>query len=369
MTDDFDPRPERTLYYRRLIERLIASPELEVTLVHAKAVPDEPLYAQTREVIMPRVQLPFGSRFVAFLRYCLTTEDRYDIVHWLKPRIFPFFWLFPARRIIVMAHGGGDVFVPGIWTLSRRIFNWTMIYFGNRIHTLIAVSEYANKEIVYAYRAHPEKVVTIYNPVDPLYTQPFSETVEAEIRREHGLREPYFFSISRFRLHKNIGRTVEAFVRYRTEHPESREHLALGGGSLDEFETAYGPLLDSPYTKDIHFLGYIPSEHLPALYRGATALVFISLNEGFGLPVVEAMACKTPVIVSNVTSLPEIAGDAGVIVDPQSTSDVAAAMSRVALDEPFRRQLVERGYKRSTFFTWDKNFASVLALYKRALSQ
>lgn len=368
MTDDFDPRPERTLYYRRLIEHLITRDDIQLSLVHSQKLPGEPLYEKVREVLMPRVQLPFASRFVSFIRYCMTTPDSYDVVHWLKPRVFPFFWLFPAQKRIIMAHGGGDVLVPGIWTFSRYVFNWTIRLFQRKIHALIAVSEYANKEIIYAYRVPPEKVVTIYNYVDKMYLQPFSKTAEERILHEYGIAEPYFFSISRFRAHKNIGRIVKAFLQYRSENPESRELLVLGGGSRKEFEGTYGALPDSPFVRDIRFLGYIPGDHQPALYRGATALVFISLNEGFGLPIVEAFACKTPVIVSNVTSLPEIAGDAGIVVDPHSTEDVKNAMARIARDENVRSSYAQKGYERSLYFTEEKTFASVVNLYHSLLA-
>lgn len=364
MSHELDVRPERTLYFRRLIEGLLEKDEFDLTLVHFEKMPDDPLYTRTREVLIPRVRSPFASRFFSFIRYCLTTRDTYDIVHWFKPRIFPFFWLFPARHTTVMAHGGGEVFVEGIWTMSRRIFVYTVQWFQKYIDVMIAVSEYANKEIVDAYHFPPEKVITIYNAVDPIYLAPPNERFETGVRREYGINgASYFFSVSRFRLHKNIGRIVHAYVEYRSKNSASDELLVLGGGTIKEFEEVYGKLPDSPFVKDIRFLGYIPVDHMPALYRGAQALIFVSLNEGFGLPIVEAMACGTPVVVSSVASLPEIAGDAGIVVDPNDTSALATALSELR-DPDRRKTMMERGLVRSQFFTWEKTVQKTIDLFQ-----
>jgi glycosyltransferase involved in cell wall biosynthesis len=106
-------------------------------------------------------------------------------------------------------------------------------------------------------------------------------------------------------------------------------------------------------TSAVHFVGVVPEEKLPSLYRGAEALVFASLYEGFGLPVLEAMACGTPVITSNTTAMPEIAGDAALPVDPTSVEQIAHAMDRIVSDEPMRRQLREKGLARAAQFSWN----------------
>jgi len=367
MADEFDRRPERTLYFRRLIERFIEDPTIELTLVHPKPMPDEPIYSQVREVILPRVQLPFATRFVSFIRYCLTTKDEYDIVHWLMPRPFPFFWLFPAKKRVIMAHGGGDVLLPGMRTFAREVFNYTIIWFQKHIDAMIAVSEYANKEIIYAYRMPPEKVRTIYNPVDPMYDTLPTDLERTEVLKRYDLIDtPYFVYIGRFRLHKNTGNLVRAYLTYREQHPDARELLVLGGSAREEYERTFGVLPQSPYAKDIHFIGYQASEYLPALYQGAVALVFVTLNEGFGLPVIEAMACGTPVITSSTTSLPEVAGGAGIIVDPKNPNAIADALGLVVRPE-VRSLLKQRGLERSKLFTWDATYKATITLYRDLL--
>lgn len=368
MTDDFDPRPERTLYYRRLIEYLLEQPSIELSLVHSRSVPDEPLYKKAREVIMPRIQLPFASRFVAFLRYCLTTKDSYDIVHWIKPRIFPFFWWFPARKQIVMAHGGGDVLVAGVWTMARRIFNWTIILFQKYIDAFIAVSEYANKEIIYAYHVPPEKVFTIYHYVDELYTSLPDDASVAGTLSSYGITpKSYFLCISRFSPHKNIRHLVLAYIRFREQNPDAREILVFGGGRRQDYAHTFGEMPDSPYAKDIRFLGYVPAEHLPSLYRGSVALSFVTLNEGFGFPIIEAFACGTPVITSSVTAMPEVAGNAAILVDPTDVDALAQALALVK-NPDVRATMIARGSQRCRIFTRERSFQAILDLYRSVLS-
>jgi len=367
MADEFDRRPERTLYFRRLIEGLLADPTIELTLVHSKSMSDEPLYQQAREVLLPRIELPFATRFVSFIRYCLTTRDTYDIVHWLMPRPFPFFWLFPAKKHVITAHGGGDVLVAGTKTFARRVFNYTIRWFQKHIDVLIAVSEYANKEIVYAYHVPPEKVKTIYVAVDPLYYEPRTDAeVQAILTGYNVHRNTYFFFTGRFRLHKNVGNLVQAYLLYREQNPDKNESLVLTG-TKESFEKVFGPVPSSPHARDIHFIDYVPAEHLPALYTGAVALSFVTLNEGFGLPVIEAMACGTPVITSSVTALPEVAGDAGIIVDPHSPEALAEALALITKDERVRTTLIKRGLARAKYFTYTRSIRETIALYRNLL--
>lgn len=365
MADEFDRRPERTLYFRRLIESLLKEPSIDLTLVHSKRMPGEDAYQKAREVLLPRIPLPFGTRFLSFIRYSLFTKDRYDIVFWCMPRVFPFFWLFPAKHQVVMAHGGGDVLLPGIWTLSRIIFNYTLIWCQRFVAVMVGVSDYANKEIQEAYRMKPEKVRTIYNAVDPLYAQPPSDAEVARVRERYAIGAgDYFVYLGRFRVHKNVGHVVNGYLRYREEHPLAREILVLGGSFKDEYERTFGTVPSSPFADDIKFIGYVHAEDLPGLYRGARALAFMSLNEGFGLPVIEAMAVGTPVITSSVTSLPEVGGDAAIILDPHDVEGLAAAFHTVAADQAARAAMIERGFAHSAKFTWEKTLQGWMSLFR-----
>lgn len=367
MADEFDRRPERTLYFRRLIEGLIEDPTIDLTLVHPKPMPDEAIYKQVHEIILPRIELPFATRFVSFIRYCLTTKDEYDIVHWLMPRAFPFFWLFPAKKRVIMAHGGGDVLVPGMRTFAREVFNRTLIWFQKYVDAMIAVSEYANKEIIYAYHIPPEKVKTIYVAVDPMYFESrLISDIDLVLSEYKLARNAYFFFTGRFRFHKNVGNLVAAYVLYRQNNPRCTELLALSG-TQEEYIKTFGSLPNSPYVSDIRFIGYVPAAHLPSLYQASVALCFVTLNEGFGMPVIEAMACGTAVITSSVTALPEVAGNAGLIVSPHSPNELAQAMARISSNNEFRAELIRRGLERSRLFTYERSVRETVNLYRNLL--
>lgn len=365
MAEVFDRRPENTLFPRRMIEAQLANKDIELTLVHYRPMPDEPLYKQAREVLITPMRLPFAGHFFAFLRYCLTTKDEFDIVHSFTARLYPFFWLFPAKHRVVMAHDGGERLAPGKWTIERFTFVAMMILFQKYVDAIVAVSEYANKQIIYAFFVPPEKVHTIYPHLDETYSILPSDATVRDVLPAYGLSfGNYFTYIGRFRIHKNVGNLIEAYLRYRECNPKSTELLAVGGGTKQEYESVFGSLRSSPFTSDIHFLGHIPNEHMPVLYKGARALVFVTLNEGFGVPIIEAMACGTPVITSSVTSMPEVAGDAALIVDPHNPDALAEAFRLLSKDAALRAELIRRGNERCRFFTWEKVLQKTFNLYK-----
>jgi glycosyltransferase involved in cell wall biosynthesis len=368
ITDLLDRKPERTPYYRRLITELLKDPSFELTLIHYEPNPDQPLYKQAREIILPRIQLPVATRFVSFMRFCLTTKERFDIVHWFMPRVYPFFWLFPAKKKVIMTHGGGDILSPtDIWSWSRTIYNYTLIWFSKYVDAMIGVTGYANREIMYAYGVPPEKVFTIIPSLDQMYDPPPSDEHVHSVLKKHNLKKgTYILYMGRFRLHKNVGNLVHAYIKYREANPHTNEHLVLAGSKKDEYLRSFGEIPESPYSSDIRFVGYIETEDMPSIYCGATALAFVTLSEGFGMPILEAWACKVPVITSNVTAMPEVAGNAAIIIDPHDPEVYAEALALVHKPE-VRNTLIERGIKRCRFFTMEMSTAGWVAVYKKVL--
>ena len=367
-TDEIDIHKERCPYYRRLIEQLLKDPSIDLTLMHSKSNPDQLLYRQAHEIILPRIELPFASRFVSFIRFCLTTKERFDIVHWLHPRVFPFFWLFPAKKKIIMAHAGGDVLSPtDIWSWSRFVFNYTLIWFSRYVDAFLAVSNYGNREIMYAYKVPPQKVFTVFPAVDQMYDPlPSDEHIRSTVKK-YGLEKgQYILFLGRFRLHKHVGHLVRSYIRYREEHPDAKEVLALAGSTRAEYVRSFGELPASPHTADIKFVGYVETEDVPSIYGGAMVVSFVTLSEGFGMPIIEGGACKVPIITSNTTASPEAAGDAAIVVYPYDVQALADAFVLVRKPE-VRQKLIERGFARSRFFTIEMTTESTVAVYRHVL--
>lgn len=213
-----------------------------------------------------------------------------------------------------------------------------------RAERILTVSEFTRKEIIDWSGVPEEKVVNVGNGVEDTY-RPVGDS--------YGLAFPYLLAVSNRKPHKNELRIVEAFAKANLD---SRLHLAFTGQPTPKLAQW---IENQGVTARVQFLGAIQEASLPALYRGAEALIFPSLYEGFGLPIVEAMACGTPVVTSNVTAMRETAGDAALLVDPRSVEEITQALEQVVGDSSLRQQLKERGVRRATQLTWERTSCKV----------
>lgn len=232
--------------------------------------------------------------------------------------------------------------------------------------TVITVSESTRNDLVRLLDVPAEKIAVIPNGVSPAFRQRILKKDLAEVRERYRLPENFFLSISSLEPRKNLQNLLKAY-RLLPEEVTSACRLVLAGAGNRVFADAglEAELARIPGGR-VHILGYVPSEDLPALYRLSTTLVYPSLYEGFGLPVLEAMAASTPVISSNRSSLPEVAGHAAALVDPESVEELAAAMELIATDSGTRNLLIERGKKRSAQFSWEKTAKKTLEVLKDA---
>jgi len=200
--------------------------------------------------------------------------------------------------------------------------------------------------------AHGEQFV----PLDPPAVEP--------VVRRHGLApHDYLLFVGNIEPRKNLTAVVEAYDRVRRTTPFT-PRLAFAGSAGWKNRPLYRAVAGSPFSADIRFLGHVPDPDLPALMNGALALVYPSIYEGFGLPPLEAMACGTPVITSNRSSLPEVVGDAALLVDPDDRVALAGAMARILEDPCLREDLRERGLKQVERFSWDETARLTLDVYE-----
>ena len=184
-------------------------------------------------------------------------------------------------------------------------------------------------------------------------------------KSEFRLQNPYFLYIGRLDPYKNVSRLIEAFASLPSNH---EYQLWLAGPSDDRYTPALKKQVQElGLTDQVKFLDYVPYEDLPKIISGAIALVFPSLWEGFGLPVLEAMACGTPVITSNLSSLPEVAGDAAILIDPYNVAEIADAMQAIANDTGLRSHLSQLGLQRAQKFSWEKTGQATVEVLQRFL--
>jgi len=227
---------------------------------------------------------------------------------------------------------------------------------------IIAVSHYTKKDIVDRYSIKPEKIEVIYSGIDERYKNVTTDKHDSCLGDRYGLERRYILGIGRA-PRKNATKLIKAFSLFK--HKDDFD-LVITGVSTDSimYKELYSLAVQLNIEGSLKVLGYIPDSDFVHLYKSAECFVFPSLYEGFGLPMLEAMACGTPVITSNITALPEIGGDAAIYVDPYSEEQIAVAMDRIVENSVLRDTLIEKGYRRAQEFSWRKTAEETLQLYK-----
>ncbi|GHU26879.1 glycosyltransferase WbpY [Betaproteobacteria bacterium] len=236
-----------------------------------------------------------------------------------------------------------------------------------RVSAIITDCEFVKNELVEVFGVSPDMVHPAPLGVSSLF-RPVSSEQAASILMKHGFEfGKYFLSVGTLEPRKNITTIIDAFRRLRPEIQERYPLVLVGmrGWLTSSIDAKIQPLVEKGLVK---VLGYVPDQQMPALYSGATAFLFPSLYEGFGLPPLEAMACGTPVIVSNSSSLPEVVGDAGASFDPQDVEGITEAMSRILDDAAWRESLSVMGVKRAAGFSWKRTAKETIAVYRRVLN-
>jgi len=232
-----------------------------------------------------------------------------------------------------------------------------------RADRVLADSEATRADLIAHLGMPPEKVEVLYCGVAPRF-RPQPEPGEAErIRARYGLGErPYVLSVGTLQPRKNYTRLIHAFSRLTNQLTIRLPiQLLIAGGRGWLYQEVFAEA--EKYGDHVRVLGFVDEADLPALYRNAALFAFPSLYEGFGLPVLEAMACGVPVVSSNVSSLPEVAGDAALLVDPLDTGGLTEAMARVLEDTNLRQSMVARGFSQAARFTWERAARQLLTAF------
>lgn len=216
------------------------------------------------------------------------------------------------------------------------------------------------------FKLDRSRMHVVYNGVGEQFKPVPAAQARAEVTQVFGLDGPYFLFVGKLESRKNVVRILEAFDRFRREAGDPVK-LVLAGRRTHLTEGVEETIRACGMADAVVEIGYVPDETLPALYSAAQALVFPTLWEGFGIPVIEAMACGTPVITSNLSSLPEVAGDAALLVDPYSVDDIGAAMLRLWREPALAAGLSARGLVNAQRFSWDITARQTLAVYREAL--
>jgi glycosyltransferase involved in cell wall biosynthesis len=236
---------------------------------------------------------------------------------------------------------------------------------AKRAAHILTVSEFSRQDIIRTYRLPPDKVTVTHNGCEAQYTpHPISNDEAAAIKNKFGIRRDYLLALGSLQPRKNLVRLLQAYATLRRREPEFQLQLVIVGRQLWRYQEILRTIKQQQYANDIIVTGYVRDEDLPALYRSAVGLVYPSLFEGFGLPPLEAMACGTSVITSNSSSLPEIVGDAALLVNPYAEDELMQAMWKVSNDTALRSRLRQMGLQQAKRFTWTAAAQKTLARYQ-----
>jgi len=256
---------------------------------------------------------------------------------------------------------------------SRAAWRYAHFVMGSAVRRsalVFTVSEASRRDILHFYPwADPEKVVVVPNAIDPdLLQDPGPEEME-RVRERYQIRGRFVLFTGNIKPHKNLERLIEAFARLRSRPGHEDVRLLIIGEDVSRYPSLRRVMESAGVRADVRFFGFVPQTTLAALYRMASVFAFPSLYEGFGLPPLEAMACGTPVLTSRISSLPEVVGDAAVLVDPYDVEDIASGLERLLGDPALCASLVEKGRARVGAFSWERSVGAIHAGYMRALGQ
>ncbi|MCS6910238.1 MAG: glycosyltransferase family 4 protein [Anaerolineales bacterium] len=288
---------------------------------------------------------------------------RLDLFHspdFIPPR-------FGARRFVITVHDLAFLRYPQFLTAeSRRYYNGQIASAVRRAHAISADSHATKADLVNLLGAPPEKITVIPLGLDAHFHPRSQSEVAATLARFNLLRG-YVLFVGTFEPRKNVPALLQACAQLRARWQDAPP-LVLVGNTGWLFEETMRLAHELKLDSHLHRLENVPEADLPALYCGAGVCVLPSHYEGFGFPVLEAMGCGTPVIYANISSLPEVAGQAGLPIDPNDVDALAEAIHRALTDSGLRADLIERGLAQAKTFTWDKTARATLALYESVLA-
>jgi glycosyltransferase involved in cell wall biosynthesis len=274
--------------------------------------------------------------------------------------------LVPCRSVVTIhdcIHLMFPQYLPNRLALSYA--RTSMAIAARRATRIMTVSETSKRDIVRFFGTSPDKIDVIYNAYDKRFgSEPTVEDV-VRVRERYQLQDKFVLYVGNVKPHKNLERLLEAFHLVR-QRGLGHVKLVLIGDDISKYASLRRAVHRYQLHKYVKFFGYVSEDTLAVMYRLAAVFVFPSLYEGFGLPPLEAMASGTPVVTSNVSSLPEVAGDAAVLVDPHSPQSIADGLHRVLTDEPFAQQLRTRGLARAGQFSWETSARRVREVYMEA---
>lgn len=339
--------------YQTLRRITVNNPDVHFVFLFDRQYDESFLFSDniTPLVVSPQARHPF--LYYAWLQYSVK-----GILNRMKPDLFlspdGFLSLGALCKQLPVIHDINFLHYPADskW-LTAKYYNHYFPKFAKAANRIATVSEFSKQEISEHYQINPEKIDVVYNGIHSFF-RPLDERTKQNTREKFSYGKNYFVSIGSLHPRKNIPALIQAFAQFKKESLSDLK-LVLAGPGFWGLSDIHKALEESGIKDEIIFTGRLKDEDLALVLGSALALTFVPYYEGFGIPLVEAMEAEVPIITSNVTSLPEIAGEAALLVNPKETTDIKNAMLRVYKEENTRNDLVEKGRIQKQKFSWDKS--------------
>lgn len=284
------------------------------------------------------------------------------------------YWM--PRPYVVTVHDLSSMLFPDHQNVRRTYDDYRFRRGLTRANRILSVSSSTSRDLQSLLSIPKSRIQVVYNAPDPIFSQTSiseDQHQRKQLEERYQVNYPYLLYAGTIRARKNLSRLVEAFSVLRTDlasHPVYKNlRLVIIGDEVSKYPQLRRTVIQSKTENLVRFLGFVPIETLRAFYKSAAAFVFPSLYEGFGLPPLEAMACGTAVVTSDSSSLPEVVGEAAMIVNPENVFDIARGIRQVLLDESLRRRCVRLGLEQLQRFSWRKTAAEVVETYLQTARQ
>lgn len=334
------------------LRRIVKShPEVEFYFIFDREPDQKFIFAENVKpvVLFPQARHPF--LYIAFFEFSLARFLRK-----LKPDMYistdGYLSLRSKTKQIAVFHDLNFEHFPQDFP-KIHLWHYKKYFpkYAKKASRIITVSEFSKKDICENYGISPDLIDVAYNGANDAFV-PVNEDVKKEIRDKYSQGNPYFMFVGSLHPRKNLARLFTAFDIFKTKNENDIKLVIVGNKKwwTEPIKNAYDAM---KHKDDVIFVGRLSAEDLHLVTASALASVYVSYFEGFGIPIVEAFKCDTPVITSNVTSMPEVAADAALLVDPFDVESIADAMEKI-LDENLRNTLIEKGRRRREDFSWDK---------------
>lgn len=272
---------------------------------------------------------------------------------------------FLTAPLIVTIHDISFEYYPEFFSTREMLrFKATIPLTARRSSKILTISNNSKQALMDAYGIPDEKIVVTYLGVDTKFQPMRSTSEEHRAAAKYGINGRYLLAVGNLQPRKNMVRLIKAYTRLRNARPEIDHKLVIVGKKAWKFDPILSFIKSSRWVDDIILTDYVPDEDLRILYARAGLFVYPSIYEGFGLPPLEAMACGTPVVVSDRSSMPEVVGDAGIKVDPFDVDRLAAAMAGILLEPEVAKWYEERGLQRVKQFSWSKCASATMNIYE-----